>query len=145
MSIEVRILGVEDGILLTRAAPGVFDGPVDARLSSEFLSDPRHHLAAAVEAGRVVGMASAVHYVHPDKGPELWINEVGVAPSHQGVGLGGRLVRALLERGRTLGCTEAWVLTDRGNEAARRLYAGAGGEEAPGEAVLFSFSLREGR
>ena len=144
MPIEVRILNVDDRALLSRVTAGVFDGPVDPRLSAEFLSDSRHHLAAAVEAGCVVGMASAVHYVHPDKEPELWINEVGVAPTHRGMGLGGRLVRALLERGRALGCTEAWVLTDRSNEAARRLYVGVGGKEAPDETVMFSFPLREG-
>ena len=27
---------------------------------------------------QIVGFASAVHYVHPDKPPELWINEMGV-------------------------------------------------------------------
>jgi hypothetical protein len=33
----------------------------------------------ATAGDTVVGFASAVHYVHPDKAPELWINEVGVA------------------------------------------------------------------
>ena len=56
--------------------------------TAEFLADSRHHLAVAVDEGRVVGMASAVHYVHPDKPPELWINEVGVAPTHRGLGIG---------------------------------------------------------
>lgn len=145
MTIEIRILRADDLELLSGVAPDVFDGPVDLRLSAEFLLDSRHHLAAAVEAGRIVGMASAVHYVHPDKGPELWINEVGVAPTHRGRGFGVRLVGALIEHGRALGCTEAWVLTDRSNEAARRLYAAAGGEEAPGETVMFSFPLRDAR
>jgi aminoglycoside 6'-N-acetyltransferase I len=86
-------------------------------------------------------MASAVHYVHPDKPPELWVNEVGVAPPHQGQGVGKALLRALFARGRGLGCTEAWLGVEPGNEAARRLYAALGGEEAP--MVMYSFRLSD--
>ena len=139
MDIEVRILGADDGAVLARVAPEVFDNPVDARWSAEFLADARHHLAIAIDDGTVVGMASAVHYVHPDKPPELWINEVGVAPTHQGRGIAKRLLQALFARGRELGCAEAWVLTESENTAARRLYAAAGGEESA--AVMVSFHL----
>jgi GNAT superfamily N-acetyltransferase len=125
--VEIRLLGPGDGSVLTRVAPDVFDHPVAPRWSTEFLSDPRHHLAVALDGDIVVGMASAVHYVHPDKAPQLWINEVGVAPTHQGRGVGRQILEALLARGRALGCTEAWVLTDEANMAARRLYAAAGG------------------
>lgn len=80
MIIQIKLLGRGDEAVLTHVAPGVFDHAVDPARSVEFLNDPRHHLAVAIEAGLVVGVASAVHYVHPDKSPELWINEVGVAP-----------------------------------------------------------------
>ena len=125
--------------MLDRVAPGVFDHEVDARWTAEFLADARHHLAVAADEGVVVGMASAVHYVHLDKPPELWVNEVGVAPTHQGQGIGRHLMQALLARGRELGCREAWVLTDESNVAARRLYAAAGGAETP--VVMVSFRL----
>jgi aminoglycoside 6'-N-acetyltransferase I len=74
----------------------------------------------------IVGFASGVHYVHPDKPAELFINEVGIAPSHHRLGLGKAVVTSLLEVGRRLGCREAWVLTDRENTAAMALYASAG-------------------
>jgi aminoglycoside 6'-N-acetyltransferase I len=100
----------------------VFDDPIDAGRADEFLAGPRHHLAVAVEDGRVVGFASAVHYLHPDKPrPELWINEVGVAATHRDRGLGTRLLRAVFAAARGLGCAEAWALTDRANTAALRL------------------------
>jgi ribosomal protein S18 acetylase RimI-like enzyme len=71
----------------------------------------------------------------------LWINEVGVAESHQGRGIGKAVVRTLLQHARRLGCHEAWVLTDRSNDAAMRLYASAGGEEVEGDQVMFNSSL----
>jgi GNAT superfamily N-acetyltransferase len=139
---EIRILGANDAGVLDRVAPDVFDDPVDARWSAEFLADPRHHLAAALEGEVVVGFASAVHYVHPDKPTELWINEVGVAPTHQGRGIGKRLLAALFAHARELGCGEAWVLTGYDNTAARRLYAAAGGEESPEPTLMITFPLR---
>lgn len=137
---EFRLAGPDDAALLARAAGDVFDHPVDPDLTAEFLSDPRHHLAIAIDAGQVVGMASGVHYIHPDKAPELWVNEVGVAPSHRGQGVGRRVLGVLLEHGRALGCNEAWLLTDDSNAAARRMYAAAGGRESESQ-IMITFDL----
>jgi hypothetical protein len=76
MSLEIKILRAVDASVLDRVADGVFDGPVDDALRLEFLRDPRHHIAVAIDNGTVVGFASGVHQVHPDKPAELWINEV---------------------------------------------------------------------
>jgi aminoglycoside 6'-N-acetyltransferase I len=145
MAIEIKLLGPQDAGVLADVAPDVFDDPIDVRRADAFLADPRHHLAVAVEDGLVVGFVSAVHYVHPDKPrPELWINEVGVAATHRGRGLGTRLLRAVFAVARGLGCAEAWVLTDRANTAAMRLYAAAGSAEAPTDHVMFTFKLDAG-
>jgi aminoglycoside 6'-N-acetyltransferase I len=119
VTLDIRHLGPDDEPVLRRVAAGVFDHDVDPALASEFLRDPRHHLVVAIEDGSVVGFASGVHYVHPDKPAELWINEVGVAPSHQRRGLGKRLLQAIFARGspatptaRRCGCTRrpgAWT------------------------------------
>jgi aminoglycoside 6'-N-acetyltransferase I len=106
-------------------------------------SSQRHHLAVAIDEDRVVGLASAVHYVHPDKAPQLWINEVGVAPPYQGQGIGRRLMERLLDRGRELGCREAWVGTERSNTAVWRLSAAAGGVEEPEDFVIVELDLGE--
>jgi ribosomal protein S18 acetylase RimI-like enzyme len=140
-SLTIRVLGPDDAALLDRVATDVFDHAVDARWTAEFFADPRHHLAVALDGDTVVGIASGVRYVHPDKPPELFVNEVGVAPTHQGQGIGRRLMQALLAHGRDLGCREAWVLTDYTNAAARRLYASVGGTEAPEPTLLVSFRL----
>ncbi len=139
MAIDIRLLGPDDLPVLDRVAPDVFDGPVEPRWAAACLADPRHHLVVALEDGVVVGMGSAVDYVHPDKAPQLWINELGVAPTHRRLGVGRRLLEALLARGRTLGCTEAWLGTEADNEPARALYEQAGG--APEPFVLYAFPL----
>jgi ribosomal protein S18 acetylase RimI-like enzyme len=144
MTLEIRFLRAGDEHILNHVADGVFDGPVDDALRSEFLRDPRHHLAVGIADGLVVGFASAVHYVHPDKPPQLWINEVAVAPSHQRKGIAKRVLSALMGLGRELGCSEAWVLTDEPNTAARALYKSAGGTETPHLMVSFPLGPQAG-
>lgn len=142
MVIDVRVLRSGEEYVLENVADGVFDHPVDPRLTREFLGDLRHHLAVAIDAGVVVGMASAVHYIHPDKPPELWINEVGVAPTHVRRGLGTALLSALFERGRSLGCREAWVLTEHDNAEAIEFYSSLESTAPPSEPLMYTFRLK---
>jgi aminoglycoside 6'-N-acetyltransferase I len=143
--VVVRVLGARDAVVLDRVAPEVLDHGVVPQLAAEFLADPRHHIAVAIEDGAVIAFASGVHYVHPDKPTELWINEVSVSPAHRRRGLGAAVVGALLAEGRRLGAVNAWVLTDRSNAAAMSLYSGCGGVEAKGSTVMFEFPLGTGR
>jgi aminoglycoside 6'-N-acetyltransferase I len=139
--VHIRILRQGDEGVLDSVASDVFDNPIDARAAREFVNDPRHRLAVALDGDVVVGFVSAVIYVHPDKpAPELWINEVGVADRHQRRGIARLLLNATLEDARASGCREAWVITDRENQAAMRLYE-AGGGEASGDHVMFTFRM----
>jgi ribosomal protein S18 acetylase RimI-like enzyme len=137
----IRRLGRDDLPVLERIAPEVFDFDLDVRLSAEFLADPRHHLVVALAGGQVVGFASGVHYVHPDKPAELFGNEGGVAPGYRRRGIGRRVLAALLEHGKAIGCRQSWVATEPANTAARALYAGVGDVECKEPAVVVSFDL----
>lgn len=142
MAFEIRILDSGDQAILQNVAPGVFDNSFDPTLVTEFLRDSRHHLAVAIDDQyQVVGFASGVHYIHPDKPSEMWINEVGVAPTHRARGVGKAVIQALLQHAKKIGCREAWVLTDRSNIAAMRLYQSTGGEEASRDQAMFTFYL----
>jgi len=137
---DIRLLTAADADVLTRVAEGVFDNDVDPTQTALFLADPRHHLCVAIDDGVVVAFASAVHYEHPDKPTELWINEVATAPSHQRRGLSRAILQRLLAHARDIGCAEAWVLTDHDNAPARALYSAVGGEETT-DVVMVSFKL----
>ncbi len=142
MAIETKILRPSDVAVLQHLAEGVFADPLDPQATREFLNDPRHHLAVAIVDGLVVGFASAVHYIHPDKRfPEMWINEVNVASDYRRRGLGKAVVGALLKLAREMNCTEAWVLTDKPNTPAIKLYSSLDGIEATNDGAMFTFFL----
>lgn len=139
---EIQLLGPADSDTLNNVAEGVFDDPIVRSAAQEFLADPRHRLVVALENNIVVGFVSAVVYLHPDKpAPELWINEIGVAPTHQRQGIGKMLLRNLLDNAKRSGCTEAWVLTDRENIAAMAMYKAIGGVEELPDPTMFIFAL----
>lgn len=140
--IEIRLLAEDDRHVLDDVAAGVFDGPVVAALRDEVLQDPRHHLVVALESGgRVVGMASGVHYLHPDKLPEMFVNEVGVAVAYRRQGIARLLLDALLARARELGCATAWVIAAEDAAAAAALYRSAGAIAQGERRVQFEFPL----
>jgi aminoglycoside 6'-N-acetyltransferase I len=143
--IDICLLGPSDVTVLDRLAPEVFDHDVQPDWCADFLADPRHHLVVARSDDVVVGMASAVDYFHPDKAPQLWINEVGVSPEYRRQGIGRRLVERLVQLATELGCTEAWVLTDAENAAANRLYAAAGAETPPAQSLMYTIPIRRSR
>jgi nicotinamidase-related amidase/GNAT superfamily N-acetyltransferase len=136
----VRVLSRDDAAVLERVGPDVFDRDVDRDAAVAYLADPRMHLAVGIDDGVVVGFASALHYHHPDKPrSQLWIDEVGVASTHRGRGIGKRVLEVMLAHAAELGCEEAWVLTEHDNVAAQRLYASVG--MSPHETLMFSRTL----
>ena len=139
---EIKRLGPADLDVLSHVAADVFDDPVVTSSAQEFLEDPRHRLIVALDGDLVVGFVSAVVYLHPDKpAPELWINEIGVTPTHRRQGIGKMLLQSVLEDARRAGCVEAWVLTERDNTAAMAMYTSVGGVEEAPDPTMFTFPL----
>lgn len=125
----------EDAIL----AADVFDGPATREGTARFLvssKDARDILMLADLGGRIVGFASGTVLYHPDKAPQLFIQEVGVNEDARRQGIARALVQAIREAGRKQGCTTAWVLTEDDNAAARALYVRAGGTETRGVVMV---------
>lgn len=118
-----------------------FDDPIDAEATRSFLRDERHHLVVAYVDGRPAGFVSAVEIFHPDKAPELFLNEIGVIERLRRVGAGLALLDELELLGKELGCETIWVLTDEGNAAAMGMYAKAGGTWDGERHVMFKYDL----
>lgn len=142
LPISIHVVSQKNASLLDRVDHDVFDHEVKPELLSAFLANSANLLVVAVAESQVVGMATGISYVHPDKPLALFINEVGVSAHFQRQGLGKRLVSAILEEGRIRGCTEAWVATEVGNAPARALYERLGGIADEEHAVVYLYPLK---
>jgi ribosomal protein S18 acetylase RimI-like enzyme len=141
MSIEIVPLSTANAELLKDIAVDVFDCEINPRYLAAFLGDPRHIMYLAVDNKVVVGMASAVEYFHPDKSPQLWINEVGVALSHRKRGIGRKLVQALVACAKDRGCVYAWLGTNTDNVAAQACFRSVPEVETPQPFLLYEWEL----
>jgi aminoglycoside 3-N-acetyltransferase I len=126
------------------AAAELFDAPPLAEATERFLAQPGHHLLLAYDdGGRPVGMISGVEMTHPDKGTEMFVYELAVAPAARLQGIGSRLVAELAAIAKDAGCYGMWVGTEPDNSAALATYRRAGAsEEAP--FTLLNWDLIEG-
>ena len=138
----MRIERVVDAAAVHLAAD-LFDEPPLAAATETFLTQPGHHLLFAFLGDRAVGMISGVEMTHPDKGTEMFVYELGVAPVARLQGVGTALVRALADLARERGCYGMWVSTEVDNAAAQATYRRAGAtEETP--FVLLNWDLTVG-
>jgi ribosomal protein S18 acetylase RimI-like enzyme len=128
---EIRALGPGDDAALAQAG-SLFDGPIQRDAAHRFLNADGHHVLIAILDGETVGFVTGVELTHPDKGTEMFLYELGVAPAHRHHGFGTGLVGALRDVARHRGCYGMWVLTDGDNLAALAAYqrAGAGASES---------------
>ena len=117
---------------------------LDVRAAAEnlpvLLHGPHSHVLVARHGDTAVGFIHAtVRQTALHSGRSGLIDEVVVARSHRGRGIGRLLVSAAADRCRELGCCELEVSTEKANTAAREFYAELGFEE---EAVLLEMDLR---
>lgn len=81
----------------------------------------------ARQGNQCVGMVSLLFTVSTALGSQVaWLEDMVVAPSARGMGLGTRLLSEAVALARTQGCKRITLLTDRDNEAAQRFYAQQG-------------------
>ena len=145
LPVDIRLMGEPDTEVVV-AAGELFDNPPTVEWLSAFLAASNHSLLiAATAAGRPVGFISGMELLHPDKGREMLLYELGVADDVRRRGIGRALVAALRERARARGCTGMWVLTEPDDEPPVRTYLSAGGAAEPvGAMIVWSFDEAPG-
>ena len=141
----VRLAPGDEHIIL--AGGELFDAAPTEEATAKFLASDGHHLLVALDADGAtpVGFISGVETTHPDKGTEMFLYELSVAEPYRGLGIATRLVTALADLARRVGCYGMWVLTDDTNAPALGAYEAAGGvrETAP-RMLTWTFSADEG-
>ncbi|MEO8273303.1 MAG: GNAT family N-acetyltransferase [Chloroflexota bacterium] len=133
--IEIRLLGAGDDAIVERAG-NLFDKPPIPAATAAFLAAPDHNLFIAFVGGEPAGFVSGVEMIHPDKGTEMFLYELGVDEAFRGRGIGAALVEALVAHARERGNYGMWALTDHDNEAAIATYRRAGASDSSDNLLL---------
>jgi ribosomal protein S18 acetylase RimI-like enzyme len=126
MTLRIERLRPGDDARVVEAGPLFDSAPVPAA-TADFLARPDHYLFVAYEDDVPAGFVSGVLLVHPDKGREMFLYELGVGAAYRRRGYARALVERLAAAAQEAGCYGMWVLTDDDNEAALAAYEAAGG------------------
>ncbi|RII19575.1 putative acetyltransferase [Streptomyces sp. YIM 130001] len=121
-------------------APELFDHTPTPEATRRFLAAPGHHMffayAADAPAGIPVGFITGIEMLHPDKGVEMCLYELGVAEDYRRRGIATALIHTLHTLARDLDCYDMWVAVDTDNDPALGAYRGTGATDDGGCAVL---------
>ena len=139
MPVSIHHITPGNTALLSHVDPDVFDHEIDPVRVAAYVADPLHAMFVAVVDGLVVGQIRGSVHLQPDRAPDLYIDNLGAAPSHQRRGIASALMKQMLAWGEAQGCTYAWVATETDNEQARGFYATQ--EFEHGAIAMFSKAL----
>lgn len=123
---EIHHITPTNTALLANVDPDVFDHAIDPVHLAAYAVDPRHAMFVAVEDGLVVGHIRGSVHLQPDRAADLYVDNLGTAPSHQRRGIAAELMKALIAWGEAQGCVYVWVATETDNEQAKGFYAAQG-------------------
>lgn len=110
-------------------AGALFDERPQPAMTRRFLESSAHILLIAYEEGEPAGFVTGVELLHPDKDPEIFVNELGVDDRFRGRGIATALIEHLKDIARTRGCAGVWTATEAENGAALRVYEKTGASE----------------
>ena len=142
MITQIRRLSLQEAGLAEEVVQRFKGSSRSAGSLKAFLGNPANYLLVAEVGGEVGGFLIAYRLERADReASQMFVYEVGVAETCQDQGLATALVNEITALARAEGMFEAFVLTSRGNEPARRLYTRTGGRVEDGSAMLFVYSF----
>ena len=113
----------KDGLgLFSEVAEDVFDEEIDLDRLAKYLREKSHIMVIALHENVIVGQVLAVIHLHPDKGTELYLDDLGVSPSFQRQGIATSMLRVLFSVAKQRGCAEFWVATEPDNTQGNEFY-----------------------
>jgi len=140
MNVQIRRLDRHEAGLAEEVVREFEGSSRSAGSLQQFLGNPANYLLIAEVEGEVGGFLMAYRLERADReASQMFVYELDVAAPWRGQGLATALIEAITALARAEGMFEAFVLTSRGNEPARRLYARTGGIVEDDSAMLFVY------
>lgn len=149
---EIREATAEEHAEAGRVTAAAYEGLVRdpsylERIAAVADRAPRTVILVAVDDGTIVGSLTLElsRRVNPDDDPleahRAHIRMLGVAPDHQGRGIGKALMHDAEARARAAGKTEMTLHTTEPMATARAMYVGLGYERSPDDVLPDGFVL----
>jgi GNAT superfamily N-acetyltransferase len=106
-----------------------------------FIKSENSYGFIAKEDNKVVGFAYAYALLRPDGRTMFYLHSIGMLPEYQNQGYGTELMKFIKEFAINNGCSEMFVLTDRGNPRACHVYEKLGGKNDYEDEVCYVYDF----
>ena len=116
---------------------------VDATRLSEFLDCPQNVAFVAKYREEVCGFIYGYSLMSLTASPQLFVYSVDVLTRFQNNGIGSKLVQHVVDYSRENGYSECFVITDKGNGRACRIYEKAGGKNDFEDEIVYVIKHEE--
>ena len=106
-----------------------------------FINDNNAYGFIAKENNNIVGFAYAYTLLRPDGKTMFYLHSIGMLPNCQNKGYGTKLMQFIKDYSIKLGCSEMFVITDKGNPRACHLYEKLGGKNDYEDEVVYVYNF----
>ena len=109
-----------------------------------FINDNNAFGFIAKDNNNIVGFAYAYTLLRPDGKTMFYLHSIGMLPDYQNNGYGTKLMHFIKDYSIKLGCSEMFVITDKGNPRACHLYEKLGGKNDYEDEVVYVYDYIKG-
>lgn len=98
----------------------------------------------AKEKDRIIGFAYGYKLLRPDGKTMFYLHSIGMLPGYQDQGYGTGLLSFINEYSKKAGCSELFLITDKGNPRACHVYEKLGGKNDYEDEIVYVFDYEKG-
>lgn len=110
---------------------------IDPLRLKDFLEHPHNLAFIAKYNNEVTGFIYAYSLMSLNNDPQLFIYSVEVVSKFQNMGIGSKLFQYVVDYSKENGFSECYVITDKGNKRACRIYEKAGGKNDYEDEIVY--------
>jgi ribosomal protein S18 acetylase RimI-like enzyme len=110
---------------------------IDPLRLRDFLEQPQNLAFIAKCNNEVTGFIYGYSLMSLNSNPQLFIYSVEVVSKFQNIGIGSKLFQYVVDYSRENGFSECYVITDKGNKRACRIYEKAGGKNDYEDEIVY--------
>lgn len=109
-----------------------------------FLNDTSSFGFIAKENNKIIGFAYCYTLLRPDGKTMFYLHSIGMLPNYQDKGYGSKLLSFIKEYSKEIGCSEMFLITDKGNPKACHVYEKLGGKNDYKDEIVYVYDYEKG-
>ena len=109
-----------------------------------FIKNENAYGFVAKDEGNIIGFAYGYSLLRPDGRTMFYVHSIGILSAYQDKGYGTGLLSYIKDYSMEIGCSEMFIITDKGNSRACHVYEKLGGRNDYEEEVVYVFDYKKG-